>query len=89
VPETDLEILLPALAGSEIPAEVVYSGPINAPISKGQQLAELVLQPDGLPEIRLPLVAEQDVANAGFFQRVQNAAKVLSRRLIAGPEAAQ
>jgi D-alanyl-D-alanine carboxypeptidase (penicillin-binding protein 5/6) len=89
VPETDLEILLPALAGSEIPAEVVYSGPINAPISKGQQLAELVLQPEGLPEIRLPLVAEQDVANAGFFQRVQNAAKVLSRRLIAGPEAQQ
>ncbi len=87
VPETDLEILLPALAGKTIPAEVVYSGPIDAPVSKGQQLAELVVQLEGLPEIRLPLVAETDVANAGFFLRVKTAALVLSRRLLDGPEA--
>ena len=87
VPETDLEILLPALAGSEIEAKVVYSGPIDAPVTKGQRLAELVVQPEGLPEIRLPLVAEQDVATAGFFLRVQTAAQVLFRRLLDGPEA--
>jgi D-alanyl-D-alanine carboxypeptidase (penicillin-binding protein 5/6) len=89
VPESDLEILLPALAGKEIAAEVVYSGPIDAPVRKGQQLAELVVQPEGLPEIRLPLVAEKDVATAGFFLHVKTAAQVLSRRLIDGPEALQ
>ncbi|WP_083101028.1 D-alanyl-D-alanine carboxypeptidase family protein [Pseudophaeobacter leonis] len=89
VPETDLEILLPALSGKQIAAEVVYSGPINAPVSKGQRLAELVLQPDGLPEMRLPLVAENDVSAGGFFVRVKTAAQVLSRRLINGPEASQ
>ncbi len=89
VPETDLDILLPALSGKQIAAEVVYSGPINAPVSKGQRLAELVLQPDGLPEMRLPLVAENDVSAGGFFVRVKTAAQVLSRRLINGPEASQ
>lgn len=89
VPETDLEILLPALSGKQIAAEVVYSGPINAPVGKGQKLADLVLQPDGLPEMRLPLVAENDVSAGGFFVRVKTAAQVLSRRLINGPEAAQ
>jgi D-alanyl-D-alanine carboxypeptidase (penicillin-binding protein 5/6) len=89
VPETDLEILLPALSGKQIAAEVVYTGPINAPVSKGQKLAELVMQPDGLPEMRLPLVAENDVPAGGFFVRVKTAAQVLSRRLINGPEASQ
>ena len=89
VPETDLEILLPALSGKEIAAEVVYTGPISAPIKQGQKLAELVLRPDELPEMRLPLVAQQDVATGGFFVRVKTAAQVLSKRLIDGPEASQ
>lgn len=89
VPETDLEILLPALAGKQIDADVVYTGPINAPVSKGQKLAELVLQPDGLPEMRLPLVAQADVAAGGFIVRIKTAAQVLSKRLIDGPEASQ
>lgn len=89
VPETDLDILLPALSGKQITAEVVYTGPINAPVSKGQKLAELVLQPVGLPEMRLPLMAENDVPAGGFFVRVKTAAQVLSRRLINGPEASQ
>jgi D-alanyl-D-alanine carboxypeptidase (penicillin-binding protein 5/6) len=89
VPQTDLEILLPALAGKEIAAEVVYSGPINAPVSKGDPLAELVLQPDDLPELRLPLVAAEDIAAGGFFVRIKTAAQVLSKRLINGPEATE
>ncbi|MEP2717992.1 D-alanyl-D-alanine carboxypeptidase family protein [Pseudophaeobacter sp.] len=89
VPEGDLEILLPALAGKQVAAEVVYTGPVTAPVQKGQQLAELVLQPDGLPEMRLPLVAEKEIQAGGFFVRVKTAAQVLARQLIDGPEAQQ
>ncbi len=58
VPLEDITVLLPTLAGDKIPAEVVYSGPINAPVSKGQQLGELVIRPEDLPELRVPLVAD-------------------------------
>ncbi len=81
----DLEILLPALAGREISAEVVYDGPVNAPVKQGDQLAELVIQPDELPEMRLPLVAANDVARGGFTVRVTTAAKVLLRQFLNGP----
>ena len=86
VPAEDLTVLLPALSGKQIPAEVVYIGPIEAPIKKGQKLAELVLQPEDLPEIRLPLVAAKDVPSGGFLVRVMTAAHVLTSRFLNGPE---
>ncbi len=85
VPAQDMNILLPALTRNELQAEVVYSGPIRAPIAKGDQLAELVFQPEGLPEMRLPLVAEDDVSVGGFPVRVMTAANVLIKRFLNGP----
>lgn len=81
----DMEILLPALAGDEIKAEVVYDGPVNAPVRKGDQLAELVIQPDELPEVRLPLAAAENVERGGFAVRVTTAAKVLLKQFLNGP----
>jgi len=86
VPAQDLEILLPALSDGTVTAEVVYTGPVTAPILAGQQLAELVLQPEELPEMRLPLVAQSDVSTGGFPVRVMTAARVLMSRLLNGPE---
>ena len=88
VPAEDMVVLLPALSGKQINAEVVYTGPIEAPIAKGQSLAELVVQPEDLPEIRLPLVAANDVPSGGFMVRVQTAASILAARFINGPEGA-
>ncbi|NIZ61555.1 D-alanyl-D-alanine carboxypeptidase [Sedimentitalea sp. CY04] len=88
VPAEDMVVLLPALSGKQINAEVVYTGPIEAPIAKGQNLAELVVQPEDLPEIRLPLVAANDVPSGGFIVRVQTAASILAARFINGPEGA-
>lgn len=88
VPDTDIVTLLPVLGGDEVSAEVVYTGPISAPIEKGQQLAELILSPDGLPETRIPLVANRDIERGGFIARVTTASTVLLRRLKSGPEGA-
>lgn len=85
VPAEDLSLLLPVLSDKTIQAEVVYKGPINAPITKGQQLAELVLKPEGLPEIRRPLVAATDVSSGGFLVRMKAVAQVLMKKLSDAP----
>ncbi len=83
----DLSVLMPALAGQQVEAEVVYTGPVEAPIAQGDPLAELVFTPEGLPEVRLPLVADRDVASGGFLSRMTTAAMILMTKLIQGPEA--
>jgi len=82
----DQTVLLPVLAGGSLSAEVVYSGPLNAPIRKGDQLAELVFTPDGLSEIRIPLVADREVARGGFLSRITTAIKVLLEQINQGPK---
>ena len=66
---TDLTATLPAGAAPDIQLRVVYDGPIKAPIKAGDTIAHLeVITPDMAKQI-LPLVAETDVAEAGFFGR--------------------
>ena len=86
VPEEDVTVLLPVLAGKTVNAEVVYTGPIQAPISAGTPLAELVIQPEGLPEKRIALVAETDVPHGGFLAKISTAALSLIERINSGPE---
>jgi D-alanyl-D-alanine carboxypeptidase (penicillin-binding protein 5/6) len=73
----DLSLLVPVFTAGEINAEVVYDGPIEAPIAAGQQLGELVITLDDLPQKRIPLIAEDDVARGGFGTRLRTAALVL------------
>ena len=65
----DLKVALPAGAVPAMNAKVVYQGPIKAPIKAGAHVADLVVTSPGLPEQVLPLVAETDVEEAGFFGR--------------------
>lgn len=82
----DLNVLMPALSTGALDAEVVFNGPVAAPVSKGDQLAELVFTPEGLPEKRVPLVADRDIAAGGFFSRMTTTVQVLVARFLAGPE---
>ncbi len=84
VPATDLRLLLPALAQGGISADVVYTGPIRAPITKGAKLADLIVHIPGLPDGRVDLVAESDVGPAGFMARVMTAANQLRSRYLGG-----
>ncbi|MEQ9696079.1 D-alanyl-D-alanine carboxypeptidase family protein [Shimia sp. SDUM112013] len=77
VPSEDIKVLWPVLDTDDIKGEVVYYGPVEAPVAKGQELADLVVKPDGLPEIRVPLVAENDVPQGGFTVRMRTALTVL------------
>jgi D-alanyl-D-alanine carboxypeptidase (penicillin-binding protein 5/6) len=85
VPEGDLAVLFPVLGTQNVQAEVVYEGPINAPVLKGQQLAELVIKPEDLPEIRHPLVAVEDVAIGGFLVRMLTVGGIVLKDVINKP----
>ncbi len=65
-----LSVTMPAGTNSPITAKVVYTGPIKAPIAKGQHIADLVISSPDTGEQRMPLVADKDVAEAGFFGRI-------------------
>jgi D-alanyl-D-alanine carboxypeptidase (penicillin-binding protein 5/6) len=84
----DVSALLPVLSADQVAAEVVYEGPIHAPVSKGDELAKLVITPEGLPEISIPLYASKDVAAGGFMIRLKTVSSLLLARLQAGPEPA-
>ncbi|WIV49856.1 D-alanyl-D-alanine carboxypeptidase family protein [Marivivens sp. LCG002] len=81
----DVNLLVPALGGNDFDAQVVFDSPISAPVAAGQQLGELVITLEGLPETRVPLVAENAVANGGFGVKLSTAAKVILGKLL--PEA--
>ncbi|MFO7759589.1 MAG: D-alanyl-D-alanine carboxypeptidase family protein [Roseovarius sp.] len=81
-PDNDIDTLLPSLGGNTVAAEVVYSGPVHAPVTKGDRLAELVLKPEGLPETRVPLFAAETVAQGGFLQRLGVVSGRLAQRLL-------
>lgn len=76
----DVSLLVPILNQGQIDAQVVYNTPIEAPITAGQQLGELVIALDNLPEKRIPLVADTDVLKGGFATRMRTAALVLWKK---------
>jgi D-alanyl-D-alanine carboxypeptidase (penicillin-binding protein 5/6) len=80
----DLSILVPSVLTGSIDAEVTYASPVTAPITAGQEIGHLVITREGLPEVRVPLVAETAVAEGGFLVRVQTALSVLIDRFVTG-----
>ena len=65
----ELKVALPSGAVPAMSGKVVYNGPLKAPIKAGTHVADLVITSPGLPQQTLPLVAESDVGEAGFFGR--------------------
>ncbi|WP_299023512.1 D-alanyl-D-alanine carboxypeptidase family protein [uncultured Sulfitobacter sp.] len=81
----DISMLLPVNPISPLKAEVIYDGPLKAPIAKGDKIGELIISPEGLPERRVPLLADRAIARHGFVGRVVAAAQHLVQRINDGP----
>lgn len=77
----DLSVLVPATAQKSLKAEVVYRGPLEAPIQAGEPIADLVVSRDDMEDTRLPLVAERAVTRGGFVPRLRSASTVLFKQL--------
>ena len=79
---TKVAVVAPQLINVTYPAslskpvyqtKVRYFGEIKAPVAAGQHIADLVITtPDAAPAI-IPLVAAEDISEAGFFRRILNA----------------
>ena len=79
-------MLLPALLDSELEAEVVYTGPIQAPIMAGQELGELVIRAPDMDERRVPLLATRDVGTAGIGLRLRTAFEQVMQMVFGGDD---
>ncbi|MFN7222741.1 MAG: D-alanyl-D-alanine carboxypeptidase family protein [Paracoccaceae bacterium] len=87
VSAVDVRLLVPALVQEGATAEVVYTGPLKAPLTAGTTVAEMVIQIPDLPDARVPLVAEADVAKGGFGKRLMTAVGALRARYLDGTPA--
>jgi D-alanyl-D-alanine carboxypeptidase (penicillin-binding protein 5/6) len=82
VTETAIEALVPALVRGEIQGQVVFTGPVEAPVAKGQRIGEMRVDLPEIEDLSIPLVAGEDVARAGFVTRLRTAAEVLFTRYL-------
>lgn len=65
-------LTIPKGANPRVSARVVYTGPLRAPIAKGDKVGGLEVQIDGQPPHYLPLVAVHGVKRAGPIDRLLN-----------------
>lgn len=73
----DIELLVPAIGQESVQSRIEYRTPIEAPVSAGSTVAELVVTAPDMPEKRIPLVSDRDVTRGGFLPRVRASAFVL------------
>lgn len=63
---------MPAGTSQPVRLTVRYRGPLQAPIARGTEVAELEVDVLGQAPSRVPLYAARDVASAGTFARLRN-----------------
>ncbi|WP_295047331.1 D-alanyl-D-alanine carboxypeptidase family protein [uncultured Paracoccus sp.] len=77
-----VNVLLPAGARDQVTVEAVYDGPIPAPIAKGDPIGRLVVTMPGTPQAVTPLLAAEDVPEAGFAGRMKGAVMRLGHKAV-------
>ena len=66
----NIDIILPFNTSGQVTAQIVYDGPIKAPIRKGDQVATLrVTAADTKATNDIPLYAGEDVGQSNFAMR--------------------
>ena len=66
----DVQFLTLRAALDKARAEIVYQGPLRAPIIEGEQVAVLKLTLPGQSPLEYPLYAAQPVREVGFFKKL-------------------
>jgi D-alanyl-D-alanine carboxypeptidase (penicillin-binding protein 5/6) len=79
----DLQMLIEAGTRETLSAEIVYTGPIRAPIAQGQRVARLAVRQPGKETAQFDLVAGADVPEGGLMTKVGAAAMLVRDRALA------
>ncbi len=64
--------------GAGVDAQVMYSGPIAAPVQRGEEIAKLIVRVNGSETVSVPLLAADDVSSKGLFTRAADALSELA-----------
>ena len=75
--DRDVEVTLQRSARRKLTAKVIFTGPLPAPITKGTELAKLIISAPGFPTLEIPLRAGRDVDQLGPLGRLGAAIKHL------------
>ncbi len=71
-------MIVPKIYASDIKVEITYDAPLKAPISKGQEVGVVKVHVPKGDVIEVPLVAENDVAELGFFAKLIKKSRILT-----------
>jgi D-alanyl-D-alanine carboxypeptidase (penicillin-binding protein 5/6) len=66
----DLVLTLPRQWRQRLQVRLRYDAPLTAPVARGQQIGEMVVGGQGVPELRVPLMAGADVERLGIVSRI-------------------
>ncbi len=83
-----LNTLVPSGSDGKVDAEVVYNGPLRAPVTAGDTVGTLIIRPEGLAATEVPLVAATSVAQGGVMVRLKTASRKVMKKLLAEAEGA-
>lgn len=67
-----IKAVFPAGRSGPVRMTIRYEGPLVAPVRKGERIAELEIEVDGMPPSRVPLVTAAAVEQAGVWRRLFN-----------------
>lgn len=76
----NVQVLVPATPGKGVSARVEWQGPLHAPLKAGDRVGELIVSVPDMPDLRSPVLVENDVPKAGFLNRLSTAVSVLGGR---------
>ena len=79
-----LQILVPTTGSYEIKSKISYAGPLQAPILKGDVVAELIVSVNDVFETRAPLIAATSVPLGGLLTKLRTVAIILLRTINGG-----
>lgn len=77
-PGEDVTALLPYDGEDAMTLSLRYHAPLIAPLAKGDEVGQLVVQVEGQPERAVPLLAAQDVRKGGMVKRIFTTAQSLT-----------
>ena len=76
-----LELLTPVISAEQVQFRIEYLDPIIAPVRKGDKVGTLIASVKGLQDVKVPLVAFENVDTGGFISRLKTAAFSLTQKL--------
>jgi len=82
--EQDLTVTIPKTVRNDLTVEVVFKGPLEAPVKRGQRVGTLHVDVPRVTKITIPLFAAGDVERLGFMAGTLAKAKLFIKAGVAG-----